>query len=825
MCTLCQSLSPTSDYQLHRDLATSPGEVVFPVSVTQEATITETTDAAASTATSYSLGDNDVFSGSVDFVGDVDWIEVSLADGAALAVQQDNISLGGTNTFIELYAADGTTLLASESYYDFDESALVYYNDTGSAQTVYIAATSFNGGTGDYQVTALIQEYDTGSAAEIAEFLTNAWFGTEVAYDVAPGGTIRVDITDLDADEAALALDALEAWTLVTGINFAAEDFDVTGNTGITFVNDVNGDPNVFAAFAGPDSITDNVISGSTVTVTSAWVDAYGTGYDEYSFLTYMHEIGHALGLVHGGPYDGSATYSTTPGGDNVFVNDSYLMTIMSYFSLDDVTGVFTDYYLPVTPMIADILAVQDLYGVAGTLRTDDTTYGYGSTVGGQYDDFINLTGPIGWTIIDDGGVDTIDFTTATESMTIDLTPGAVSSVGGGTNNMVIFDTTVIENLVSGDGDDTIMGNSAQNSIFGGDGNDSLDGGAGNDTLNGGLGIDTATYASGSSDISANLGSEIAVAGGLGTDTLISIENFIGGSGNDTVYGSSAENRLEGGDGADLLAGLDGNDILFGGLGADALSGGNDDDELNGELGDDRLFGNAGNDEIYGGDGDDFTNGGSGNDTIYGGNDGDNVLVGGSGNDVVYGGAGSDGINGSFDDDDLYGGIGNDRLYGADGMDSIWGEADDDTMGGNGDDDQMWGGDGNDGMAGGGGDDQLFGGSGDDRIYGGTGADTIAGGTGNDLLVGQSGIDTFVFESDWGQDQIASYGDIGSGQPRVDEVIDMSAIGITFDDLTIVSNGNFGTLIYITADGSTQNSIEILYRDPTEITESDFFFG
>jgi hypothetical protein len=36
---------------------------------------------------------------------------------------------------------------------------------------------------------------------------------------------------------------------------------------------------------------------------------------DSYSFQTYVHEIGHALGLGHGGPYNGSASY----GLDNLY--------------------------------------------------------------------------------------------------------------------------------------------------------------------------------------------------------------------------------------------------------------------------------------------------------------------------------------------------------------------------------------------------------------------------------------------------------------------------------------------------------------------------
>lgn len=375
------------------------------------------------------------------------------------------------------------------------------------------------------------------------------------------------------------------------------------------------------------------------------------------------------------------------------------------------------------------------------------------------------------------------------------------------------------------DGADHLDGGEGTDQLFGGAGDDTLIGGTGNDTLDGGADTDTASFATGNDSISANLNSGIAVAGALGTDTLIDIENLIAGSGNDRIFGSAADNRLEGRDGDDLLAGTDGNDILIGGAGVDALSGGNDNDTLDGGSGNDRLFGNNGDDSIDSGAGDDFTNGGAGNDTINGGEDDDNVLVGGADNDEINGGAGNDGLQGSAGNDLLRGDAGEDRLFGGAGLDTLEGGMDNDRLGGLGDDDTLLGDDGEDGLNGGGGNDRLEGGADDDRLFGGIGADTLEGGSGDDLLVGQAGLDTFVFEANWGNDQISVYGDIASGQPRMDEVIDLSALGITFTDLTIEATASFGTLVYVTADGSVDNSIEVLFRPVAEITASDFFFG
>ena len=80
------------------------------------------------------------------------------------------------------------------------------------------------------------------------------------------------------------------------------------------------------------------------------------------------------------------------------------------------------------------------------------------------------------------------------------------------------------------------------------------------------------------------------------------IENAVGGSGNDTIYGSDAfnavtigaaqyaastgNNRLEGGAGNDIIHGNGGNDTLYGGSGVDHLYGGDGNDTLHGGSGD-----------------------------------------------------------------------------------------------------------------------------------------------------------------------------------------------------------------------------------------------
>ena len=164
--------------------------------------------------------------------------------------------------------------------------------------------------------------------------------------------------------------------------------------------------------------------------------------------------------------------------------------------------------------------------------------------------------------------------------------------------------------LVGRGGNDQLYGGAGNNSLEGDKGNDLLNGGIGNDTLIGGPGNDTASYAnaapdgargelvaSGFGDVNVNLTTGIAT-GAMGSDTLIGIENVIGGHGDDTLTGNAGRNVLSGGAGNDFLLGEGGNDVLL-------LA-----------EGDDTAIGGAGNDRIVVGLGNATIDGGTGTDTL-----------------------------------------------------------------------------------------------------------------------------------------------------------------------------------------------------------------
>jgi Ca2+-binding RTX toxin-like protein len=151
-------------------------------------------------------------------------------------------------------------------------------------------------------------------------------------------------------------------------------------------------------------------------------------------------------------------------------------------------------------------------------------------------------------------------------------------------------------------GDDLLFGEEGNDQLYGGVGNDTLDGGIGDDLLNGGAGADRLIGGEGFDTVSyagSAYGVTVDVANGGQTndaqgDTYSSIEQFVGSSWGDFLFGDDNNNVFDGGAGDDWVFGNAGNDRLNGGDGWDNLNGGGGDDVLSGGLGVDTLTGGDG---------------------------------------------------------------------------------------------------------------------------------------------------------------------------------------------------------------------------------------
>ena len=415
-------------------------------------------------------------SGNLDFVGDHDWFKITLAAGQTYTITLTGTGAGGVpDTYLNIYDSTGANILASNddivtgtntnSLINFTAPTTgTFYIDVGSFQDQY---------TGTYQLS--VQPYVPPPVAtndQIADQLVNGyWGGDSHHFNVTQGGTITVNISTLNAGEQNLARAALAEWTDIIGVTFkevtvgAQIDFD---NSGTKLVASTS------------SNWSNGIISHSDVHISSSWVNNYGTSLYSYSFQSYVHEIGHALGLGHAGNYNNTATYPN----DALFQNDSWATSIMSYFDQQENTYFgnqgFTVNYA-VTPMVADILAMQTLYGLSTTTRTGDTTYGYNTNAGGIYD--ATQYPRAAYTIFDSGGTDTLDFSGSASAEVLNLNPETFSNVNGRTGNISIARGVVIENAIGGSSADTIIGNSVNNILKGNAGADILTGGLGNDSF------------------------------------------------------------------------------------------------------------------------------------------------------------------------------------------------------------------------------------------------------------------------------------------------------------------------------------------------------
>ena len=199
----------------------------------------------------------------------------------------------------------------------------------------------------------------------------------------------------------------------------------------------------------------------------------------EPGWATAMHEFGHALGLQHPGSYNASYSQAPTYANNRTYDEDTARYSIMSYFEPDDDGSAVAARWFgqqTLTPMIYDILAIQQLYGADTTTRTDDTTYGFNGTANRAIFNFttagIRTFMPV-MTIWDAGGRDRLDFSKYEVNQRIDLTPGSYSDVGqnafnGLTGNFGIAFDTWIEEAIGGAGDDDITGNDLDNLLDGG---------------------------------------------------------------------------------------------------------------------------------------------------------------------------------------------------------------------------------------------------------------------------------------------------------------------------------------------------------------------
>lgn len=464
------------------------------------------------------------------------------------------------------------------------------------------------------------------------EELNNSYYVNETGTIAFNEAYYSGDFSAFNPEQIAGAEKAIGLWNDLVAIDFKETK---SGDADITYGNTFTGGAQAYAYLPFGDTSDAFYKDGYDFDQAGrlggdVWVDGFVASNffpiqdSYYAITTLIHETGHALGLSHPGDYnalddnDGDGVPDPiTYENDATFAQDSLQYSIMSYFDGYETGAQFIDFNLlnfayPSTPMIHDIASIQAIYGADYTTRADDTTYGFHSTETGTAYDFNANTRPV-LSIWDGDGNDTLNFSQYSTNSVINLNAGSFSSAGGADHFATL---------------DEVNANRAA------------------------LGFAPRTQATYDyyQDLIARLGvtnpqfkDNISIAYG------VTIENAVGGAGNDKIIANEVANVINGRGGQDTVSyeeatsgvtiSLRTNSVA----GADPTNGAAGDkltsiESAIGSLFDDNISGNRFSNTIDGLRGDDVINGKGGADTFVfrnGATSGHDTLVGFGSDDLI----------------------------------------------------------------------------------------------------------------------------------------------------------------------------------------------
>jgi serralysin len=597
----------------------------------------------------------------------------------------------------------------------------------------------------------------------------------------------------LNASQIANFILAITAWDSLIAPNFTqvADNASGHGEVRVAFTSNQMGGSTAGYAFQGSNQTPTSIVGDVWLNSTDAG-KTYDVGTSQY--FTFLHELGHVLGLKH--PFESP----TLPSYDDT------RYTVMSYtvpyaVVITGAGGGYNVNWTPVnaiTPQVLDIAAVQHTYGANPSYNNGDNTYTFTQDA---------LTTQ---SIYDTGGTDTLDLGNFTRENIVDLRPGSYSSIGHWTqaqqqayyaaltgasvstiadyynnpayepasgmaghyyewtDNLGIAFGTTIENVIGGSGNDTITGNDAANILYlQKGGNDTVSGGAADDGFYFGAAMTALDSTDGGTGTHDQVGLQGNYSSGLtfGANALVNDEQLVLISGNDARFGDTAGNyysynltpvdanvaagqqlavtwnTLRAGENATFngAAERDGSFITFAGAGNDTITGGQQNDSFYFGYSrwsvSDSVDGQGGTLDEMGLQGN-YSATGSGA-IVFGATQltGIELLVCMSGGDSRYGAPAGVGYSYNLTMNDGNVAAGQTLYISANMLRAAGGAlASDETLTFN-------------GAAETNGNFVLYCGAGADTIVGGAGGDTIYGGNGADTLTGGVGLDVFALSA------------------------------------------------------------------------------
>ena len=155
----------------------------------------------------------------IDTSGDHDWYRVFLTAGQTYSFTTSAPQSGsGVDTILTLRDANGNQIASNDDIaYPGNTYSQIRFTATTSGG-YYLDVGAYSTGTGGYTLTtALAEALPIFTNDQISDQLTSGyWGGSTRRWNVAPGGTITVNLTGLTTEGQFLAREALNLWTDVS---------------------------------------------------------------------------------------------------------------------------------------------------------------------------------------------------------------------------------------------------------------------------------------------------------------------------------------------------------------------------------------------------------------------------------------------------------------------------------------------------------------------------------------------------------------------------------------------------------------------------------